>query len=91
MRKIKLTISCSVKHSEILSHKAKRSPCSEDEWMSILESILLGKSPDEGQELLLNVEAVAVVDEEKSINIKVQRRVERITVCLYSFHVIKLC
>lgn len=51
----------------------------------ILESVLLGRIQEGAEELLRGVEAVAVVEDEKAITIKVQRRVgvEGITVCSY--------
>ena len=73
-----------VKSNKVSSLKAKNSPCSQDEWETILQFILLGKAIEDSQkELLDGVEAVASIDPEKSIDITIRKRTEGITVSIY--------
>ncbi len=70
-----------VKQSKVSSLKAKNGPCSQDEWAIILESILLGtQGSNNHAELLDGVETVALVQNNKSIDITVRKRTEEFTV-----------
>lgn len=64
-----------VRHDRISSLQAKNSLCSEDEWKAILTSILLEHEPAKE-----DVEAVASVEPENKISVKVQKRIQGITV-----------
>jgi len=57
--------------------RVNNSPCSSDEWESILKAVLLGGEPVEG------IEAGAEVQVGKSVTITIRRRVAGINV---SFH-----
>jgi hypothetical protein len=70
-----------VKQQKVSTFRSKNSPCSTEEWVTILESILLGRANDDSQhELLAGVEAVALIDSQKTIDVTVRKRVEGITV-----------
>ena len=75
-----------MKRNKVPSLQAKNSPCSQDEWETILESILLGKAVEASQkELLDGVEAVASIESQKSIDVTIRKRTEGITVSIYTF------
>jgi hypothetical protein len=68
-----------VTRSKVSASKAKNSPCNQNEWEIILSSILLGQKSESAKGLLEDVEAVAAVDDEKSITLTIRKRVEGIT------------
>ena len=63
-----------VKHKNIEQLRASHSPCSSDEWESILTTVL------HNQESGDDVEAVAKLHNAQSVDIIVRRRVEGINV-----------
>jgi hypothetical protein len=65
-----------VRHDRIGELRASSSPCSPEEWESILKALLLGGEPIEG------IEAGAEANVGKSIVITVRRRVAGINVSL---------
>lgn len=65
-----------VRHDRIGELRASSSPCSPEEWESILKALLLGAEPIEG------IEAGAEANVGKSITITVRRRVAGINVGL---------
>ena len=73
-----------VKHDKVSSLKAKNSPCSQDEWETILQSILLEKAVEDSQRSLLDgVEVAASIEPLKSIEVTIRKRTEGITVSIY--------
>jgi hypothetical protein len=67
-----LTI-CPVKHDKVSSLRVKNSPASDDEWQSILGSVL-------SQEPLPDIQASATVESESSISITIRKQIQGITV-----------
>ena len=63
-----------MRHDRIGDLKASSSPCSPEEWESILKALLLGSEPIEG------IEAGAEANAGKSITITIRRRVAGINV-----------
>ncbi len=66
-----------VRHDRIGDLRASSSPCSPEEWESILKALLLGSEPIEG------IEAGAEASSGKSITITIRRRVAGISVSIY--------
>lgn len=63
-----------MKHDRIGDYRHVDSPCSPDEWETILKAILLNGEPVEG------IEARAEVETSKKITITIRRRIDGITV-----------
>ena len=71
-----------VKHNKTAALKAKNCPLNQDEWESVLLSILLGTAAEEGKEdVLRGIEAIAEVDGDTLMTLTIQKRIEGITVC----------
>ncbi|KAF4634002.1 hypothetical protein G7Y89_g4097 [Cudoniella acicularis] len=71
--------SVALKHSRVKSLRVKNSPCDEEEWETILSSILLDSEPPDGHAVVIKgVEAIAKV-EATSLTITIQKRIEGIT------------
>ncbi|CAK7197720.1 hypothetical protein SEUCBS139899_000368 [Sporothrix eucalyptigena] len=63
----------SLRHDRIDKLRGQSAPCSPDEWVQILEFLLLGQGSIE------NVDATATVKEEATLTITIRKRVQNIT------------
>ncbi|CZR53725.1 related to mitotic apparatus protein p62 [Phialocephala subalpina] len=71
--------SVSIKESKTSKLKDKKFPYNQDQWDSILSVVLLGEARDkEDSSVTEGLEAVAEVDGETAITIRIRKRVERI-------------
>jgi len=69
----------SLKHNKTSALKAKNCPLNQEEWETVLSSILLGTPAEEGnEEVLRGIEAVAKVDGDL-MTLTIQKRIEGIT------------
>ncbi|KAM0124957.1 hypothetical protein ACHAP3_010034 [Botrytis cinerea] len=73
-----LVFAVSVKHSKLPSLKSKNSPCSDEEWILILSSMLLHEPPtEENENVTRGVEIHAKV-EKKAVTLVIQKVIEGI-------------
>lgn len=66
-----------VRHDKVISLRVKSSPCSDEEWVSILTAVIR-------QEPLDDVEVVASVEDESSVTLTVKKKGKEFTVSLNS-------
>ncbi|TGO60630.1 hypothetical protein BOTNAR_0142g00010 [Botryotinia narcissicola] len=73
-----LVFAVSVKHSKLSSLKSKNSPCSDEEWILILSSILLHEPPREGDENVTRGVEIHAKVEKKAVTLVIQKVIEGI-------------
>lgn len=70
-------------HTKVSSIKSRNSPCSDEEWIRILSSILLHEPSKVGEENVTGGVEIHAKVEKKAMTIVVQKVIEGIKVCCF--------
>lgn len=72
-----------MKQTKISSLKSKNSPCTDEEWIQILSSILLHEPPKEGEENVTRGVEIHAKVEKKAMTLVIQKVIEGIKVSFF--------